>query len=72
MFVHGKHGTSENSAETRTDNSTNELTARTIGQNPQINLTYDAGGNLTQDGNSNGDHQYVYDYRNRLIEVKER
>jgi YD repeat-containing protein len=44
-------------AETRTHNSANELTSRTIGQNPQINLTYDDAGNLTQDGDSNGDHQ---------------
>ena len=58
--------------ETRTHNAANELTARTIGQNPQISLNYDDAGNLTQDGNSKGDHEYVYDYRNRLIEVKEK
>jgi RHS repeat-associated protein len=60
------------SGEARVHNSVNELTARTVGQDPQIALTYDDAGNLIQDGNSNGDHQYVWDYRNRLIEVKER
>jgi YD repeat-containing protein len=59
-------------AETRTHNSVNELTARTVGQGPQVSLTYDDAGNLTQDGSAEGDHQYVWDYRNRLIEAKER
>ena len=58
--------------ETRTHNSANELTARTIGQGPQISLTYDDAGNVTQDGNAEGHHQYVWDYRNRLIEAKEK
>ncbi|NLX59045.1 MAG: RHS repeat-associated core domain-containing protein, partial [Phycisphaerae bacterium] len=57
--------------ESRVHNSVNELTARTVGQDPQISLTYDDAGNLTQDGSADGDHQYVWDYRNRLIEVKE-
>jgi len=57
--------------ETRVHNSVNELTARTIGQDPQISLTYDDAGNLTQDGSADGDHQYMWDYRNRLIEVKQ-
>ena len=58
--------------EARTHNAVNELTARTVGQDPQISLTYDDAGNLVQDGSAEGDHQYVWDYRNRLIEVKER
>ncbi len=58
--------------ETRTHNSINELTARTVGEDPQISLSYDAAGNLTQDGDSNGDHKYAWDYRNRLIEVEEK
>ncbi len=32
--------------------------------------TVDAAGNLTQDGDSNGNHKYTWDYRNRLIEVE--
>jgi YD repeat-containing protein len=59
-------------AETRTHNSVNELTSRTTSQDPQINLTYDDAGNLIQDGDSDGDHQYVWGYRNRLTEVKEK
>jgi len=58
--------------ETRVHNAVNELTARTVGQDPQISLTYDDAANLTQDGSADGDHQYVWDYRNRLIEVKEK
>jgi len=58
--------------ETRTHNSINELTQRTIGQGSAIDLTYDDAGNLVQDGSSDGNHQYVWDYRNRLIEAKER
>ncbi len=58
--------------EARTHNAVNELTARTVGQDPQVSLTYDDAGNLTQDGSAEGDHQYVWDYRNRLIEVKEK
>jgi YD repeat-containing protein len=49
----------------------NELTQRTVGGDPSVSLSYDAAGNLTQDGSSDGDHKYVYDYKNRLIEVKE-
>jgi RHS repeat-associated protein len=52
--------------------SVNELTQRTIGQGGAIDLTYDDAGNLTQDGGANGDHQYVWDYRNRLIQAKEK
>ncbi len=58
--------------ETRTHNAVNELTARTVGEDPQISLAYDSAGNLTQDGDSNGDHKYTWDYRNRLIEVEEK
>ncbi|MFO8007789.1 MAG: RHS repeat-associated core domain-containing protein [Candidatus Brocadiia bacterium] len=58
--------------ETRTHNDVNELTQRTVGQNPAIDLTYDDAGNLTQDGDDDGDHKYVWDYRNRLIEVQEK
>ena len=61
-------GTTENP----THNGVNEFTQRTIGQDPGINLTYDHAGNLTQDGDSDGDHKYVWDYRNRLIEAKEK
>jgi len=57
--------------ETRVHNSVNELTARTVGQDPQISLTYDDAGNLSQDGSADGDHKYTWDYRNRLIEVEE-
>ncbi|MCD6415074.1 MAG: RHS repeat-associated core domain-containing protein, partial [Planctomycetes bacterium] len=32
----------------------------------------DDAGNLTQDGDENGDHKYTWDYRNRLIEVEEK
>ncbi len=48
--------------ETGTHNGVNELTGRTIGNDPSISLTYDDAGNLIQDG----DHKYVWDYRNRL------
>jgi len=58
--------------ETRTHNSVNELTARTVGQDPQISPTYDDAGNVTQDGDSEGDRKYTWDYRNRLIEVEEK
>jgi len=78
----------DGTTETRTHNTVNELTARTVGQAPQISLTYDDAGepegrtgpmvasaplasHLSQDGSADGDHQYVWDYRNRLIEVKE-
>ena len=37
----------------------------------KVSLTYDDAGNLVQDGSSEGDHKYYYDYRNRLIEVQE-
>ncbi|GAI75266.1 unnamed protein product, partial [marine sediment metagenome] len=85
-----------------------ELTACTVGQNPQVSLTYndtgqpgsrtqrangsrgrrlspdlltvlwqvgcDAKGahNLIQDGDSDGDHKYTWDYRNRLLTVQEK
>ncbi len=58
--------------ETRVHNTVNELTSRTVGQDPQISLTYDDAGNLTQDGDCDGDHKYTWDYRNRLVEVKEK
>ena len=58
--------------ESRVHDSVNELTQRTIGQGGAIDLTYDDAGNLAQDGSSNGDHQYVWDYRNRLIQAKEK
>ena len=58
--------------EDRVHNSVNELTQRTIGQNPAISLSYGDAGNLTQDGGSDENHQYVWDCRNRLIEAKER
>ncbi len=56
--------------ENRTHNDVNELTDRTIGET-EIDLTYDAAGNLTQDGDTDGDHKFAYDYGNRLIEVEE-
>ncbi len=62
----------DGTTETRTHNTVNELTARTIGEDAPISLTYDAAGNVTQDGDSNGDHKYTWDYRNRLIEVEEK
>jgi len=46
--------------ETRTHHSVNGLTARTVGQDPQISLPYDDAGNLTQDGDSDGDHKYTW------------
>lgn len=58
--------------ESRVHNSVIELTQRTIGQGGAIDLTYDDAGNLTQDGSANGDHQYMWDYRNRLIQAKEK
>lgn len=45
----------DSTTETRSHNSVNELTSRTIGQDPQISLTYDDAGNLTADGSENGD-----------------
>jgi len=62
----------DGTTETRTHNTINELTARTVGEDPQISLLYGAAGNLTQDGDSDGDHKYAWDYRNRLIEVEEK
>jgi len=62
----------DGTTESRTHNDVNELTQRTIGQDPSISLTYDDAGNLTQDGDSDGDHKYTWDYRNRLIEVEEK
>jgi RHS repeat-associated protein len=62
----------DGTTETRVHNSVNELTSRTIGQDPVISLTYDDAGNLIQDGSADGDHKYVWDYRNRLLEVEER
>ena len=58
--------------ESRVHDSVNELTQRTIGQGGAIDLSYDDAGNLVQDGSANGDHQYVWDYRNRLIQAKEK
>jgi YD repeat-containing protein len=58
--------------EDRVHNSVNELTQRTIGQGSAIDLTYDDAGNLTQDESANGDHKYVWDYGNGLIEAKEK
>ncbi len=52
-------------AETRADNSVNELLSRTVGQEAQVSLSYDAAGNLVQDGDSDGDRRYLWDYRNR-------
>ena len=45
--------------EARTHNAVNELTARTVGQDPQVSLTYDDAGNLTQDGSAEEDYQGV-------------
>ena len=63
--------TVDSATETRTHNDVNELTQRTTGGN-STDLTYDDAGNLTQDGTADGSHQYVWDYRNRLIEAKEK
>jgi RHS repeat-associated protein len=57
--------------ETRTHNDVNELTQQTVGGN-STDLTYDDAGSLIQDGPADGSHQYVWDYRNRLIEAKEK
>ncbi len=62
----------DGTTETRTHNDVNALTGRTIGEGDPISLSYDAAGNVTQDGDSNGDHKYTWDYRNRLIEVEEK
>ncbi|MFO7956343.1 MAG: RHS repeat-associated core domain-containing protein [Candidatus Brocadiia bacterium] len=62
----------DGTTESRTHNDVNELTQRTIGQDPSISLSYDDAGNLIQDGDSDGDHKYTWDYRNRLIEVEEK
>ena len=48
--------TIDSTTATRVHNSVNELTARTIGQDPAISLTYDEAGNLSQDGSADGDH----------------
>ncbi|MFW6119162.1 MAG: RHS repeat-associated core domain-containing protein [Planctomycetota bacterium] len=87
----------DSTTETRTHNSVNELTQRTVGQDPSVSLSYDDAGqhglgakrangsrprrgspncaaaqagcdaagahNLVQDGDSDGDHKYVWDYR---------
>jgi len=58
--------------ETRTHSDVNELTSYTPSGGSAISLTYDDAGNLTQDGDSDGDHKYTWDYRNRLIEVEEK
>lgn len=50
------------STESRTHNNVNELTIRGA-----TSLTYDANGNLTDDGNQ----KYVWDELNRLIQVKD-
>jgi len=50
------------STESRTHNSVNELTVRGA-----TSLTYDANGNLTDDGNQ----KYIWDELNRLIQVKD-
>ncbi len=63
--------TIDSTTETRTHNDVNELTQRTVGGN-NTDLTYDDAGNLIQDGAADGSHQYVWDYRNRLIEAKEK
>jgi len=57
--------------ETRVHSDVNELTQRTVGEDPAITLSYDDAGNLSQDGSADGDHKCVYDYRNRLIGVQE-
>ena len=70
----------DSTTETRSHNIVNQLIQRTVGQDPQISLTYDDAGNLTQDGDADpstslgtgGDHRYTWDYRNRLIEVEEK
>ena len=53
-------------------NSVNELTARTIGQGPQVSLTYDDAGNLYTTGTADGSLRMYYDYRNRLKWVERR
>ena len=37
------------------------MTDRTPPGGTQINLSYDATGNLTQEGSSDGDYNYTYD-----------
>jgi RHS repeat-associated protein len=59
--------------ETRTHNSVNELTQRTVGQDPSVSLAYDDAGNLYTTGTADGSLRMYYDYRNRLkwVERKE-
>ena len=63
--------TIDGATETRSHNSVNELTDRTPSGGSQIDLSYDDAGNLAQEGSSDGDYKYVYDYKNRIVEVKE-
>ena len=70
MITHKPDAPDDSPYETLTHNDVNELTDRTIGES-EIDLTYDDAGNLIQDGDADGDHKYVYDFRNRLIEVEE-
>gem|GEM_PF-383805 len=52
--------------ETRTHSAVHELTGRTVGTNPTIPLSYDAKGNLTDDGEG---RVYVWDPENRLTQA---
>jgi RHS repeat-associated protein len=57
--------------EDRTHNSANEITAITPQGGSQYNVSHDAAGNLSQDGtNATTSRKFVYDFRNRLINVK--
>ncbi len=51
--------------EDRTTNALNQVATLTDGSNPEVTLTYDAAGNLLDDGTLS----YVYDALNRLKEV---
>jgi RHS repeat-associated protein len=52
----------DGTTDARTHNAANEILTRTAG-----NPSYDDAGNLTDDGEN---YKYVYDYRNRLIELR--
>jgi len=58
----------DGTADDRSHNLANEITARTVGGQSK-NPSHDNTGNLTDDGEN---YKYVYDLRNRLVQVKRR
>jgi len=60
----------DDTSDFRQHNEANEITARTLGRNARI-IEHDAAGNLhlLQDETGTTGKKFIYDYRNRLIEV---